>query len=395
MKRAIVLSGGGAKGAYQIGVWRALKELNIDYSIVTGTSVGALNGVFFVMDEYDAALKVWKNITYDNIYGDDFEKNMLNRDFMLGEVKKAIINGGMDITSLEKLFINNFNYDKMKNSNIDFGIVAFCLNTLKPVYKTKKQLNENNFIDYVLASASIFPAFKTRKIENKDYIDGGYYDQIPIDLAIKMGAEEVIAVDLKAPGIVRKVVKNKKVKIITISPNNELGSILKFDKLNSNRAITYGYNDTLKKYKKLEGRKYSFESGTLNKLYDKYSDVIRTLLKDNIGDISLLDVVISDVDFLRVLYDEDYKSFFNKCIESLLKMLKIDDLKIYDEISINENILINYNKKLSPILEKIYSDINSKKSIRKLTSMYKYEILGASYIKIIKEENNENINNRR
>ena len=48
MKRAIVLSGGGAKGAYQIGVWKALRKLKLNYSIVTGTSVGALNGAFFV-----------------------------------------------------------------------------------------------------------------------------------------------------------------------------------------------------------------------------------------------------------------------------------------------------------------------------------------------------------
>ena len=46
MKRAIVLSGGGSKGSYQIGVWKALRKLKIDYQIVTGTSVGALNGGF-------------------------------------------------------------------------------------------------------------------------------------------------------------------------------------------------------------------------------------------------------------------------------------------------------------------------------------------------------------
>lgn len=46
MKRAIVLGGGGAKGSYQIGVWKALRKLRVKYDIVTGTSVGALNGVF-------------------------------------------------------------------------------------------------------------------------------------------------------------------------------------------------------------------------------------------------------------------------------------------------------------------------------------------------------------
>ena len=68
MKRAIVLSGGGAKGAYQVGVWRALRKLGIKYSIVTGTSVGALNGVLMVQNEYIKARSMWYNINFDLIF---------------------------------------------------------------------------------------------------------------------------------------------------------------------------------------------------------------------------------------------------------------------------------------------------------------------------------------
>ena len=57
MKRAVVLSGGGAKGAYEIGVWKALRRLSINYDIVCGTSVGALNGVLMVQKDYFKALK--------------------------------------------------------------------------------------------------------------------------------------------------------------------------------------------------------------------------------------------------------------------------------------------------------------------------------------------------
>ena len=62
-KTAIVLAGGGSRGAYQIGVWKALREMGIDYQLVTGTSVGALNGVLMVQQEYDKALAVWENIS--------------------------------------------------------------------------------------------------------------------------------------------------------------------------------------------------------------------------------------------------------------------------------------------------------------------------------------------
>jgi len=54
---ALVLSGGGARGAYQIGVWKALRELNIDIVAVYGTSVGAINGALIAYGDYDFAEK--------------------------------------------------------------------------------------------------------------------------------------------------------------------------------------------------------------------------------------------------------------------------------------------------------------------------------------------------
>ena len=66
MKRALVLSGGGAKGSYQYGVWKALRKLNIKFDIVTGTSIGAVNGAMIVLGDYKkagyVALKVQKSV---------------------------------------------------------------------------------------------------------------------------------------------------------------------------------------------------------------------------------------------------------------------------------------------------------------------------------------------
>ena len=61
MKRAIVLSGGGSKGAYQIGVWKALRKMKIKYDIVTGTSIGSVNGIMMVQKEYHKAKYLWDN----------------------------------------------------------------------------------------------------------------------------------------------------------------------------------------------------------------------------------------------------------------------------------------------------------------------------------------------
>ena len=53
--KALVLAGGGARGSYQVGVWRALTELGWRPQIITGTSVGSLNGAMFALDLYETA----------------------------------------------------------------------------------------------------------------------------------------------------------------------------------------------------------------------------------------------------------------------------------------------------------------------------------------------------
>ena len=61
-KTALVLGGGGSRGAYEIGVWQALREMDIDIHIVTGTSIGAINGAAIAQGDYDMAVRMWNNI---------------------------------------------------------------------------------------------------------------------------------------------------------------------------------------------------------------------------------------------------------------------------------------------------------------------------------------------
>ena len=56
MKRALVFGGGGSKGAYELGVWKALDELGLSFDIVTGTSIGAMIGAMYVQKQYDCCL---------------------------------------------------------------------------------------------------------------------------------------------------------------------------------------------------------------------------------------------------------------------------------------------------------------------------------------------------
>ena len=63
----LVLSGGGTKGAYQVGIWKALQELQINLKAIAGTSIGALNGALFLQNDFNAVVKMYENIKIDNI----------------------------------------------------------------------------------------------------------------------------------------------------------------------------------------------------------------------------------------------------------------------------------------------------------------------------------------
>ena len=65
--KALVLAGGGARGSYQVGVWRALTELGWRPQIITGTSVGSLNGAMFALDLYETARDMWLTIRSQDV----------------------------------------------------------------------------------------------------------------------------------------------------------------------------------------------------------------------------------------------------------------------------------------------------------------------------------------
>ena len=111
------------------------------------------------------------------------------------------------------------------------------------------------------------------------FIDGGYYDNLPINLAIDLGATEIIAVDLRAIGF-KKNVKDKTVDITYIAPRNKIGSFLVFDKNQAKKSIKFGYNDTMKLFNILDGNKFTFKKYNLIKNYNKYIDSYEKTLKD-------------------------------------------------------------------------------------------------------------------
>lgn len=99
MKTAVVLSGGGAKGSYQLGVWKALRELHIKYDIVTGTSIGAINGVLMCEKSYFKAKRIWHKLNLEYLFN-ELPKSNKDIDILKLFGGNFIKNGGMDIKSI-------------------------------------------------------------------------------------------------------------------------------------------------------------------------------------------------------------------------------------------------------------------------------------------------------
>ena len=100
MKRALVLSGGGSKGSYQIGVYKALKKMHIKIDIITGTSIGAINGALFTEKKYALAKRMWENVTSEDLFGE----NLNDRDINTYKIfaKSFFKTGGLSNKTMEK-----------------------------------------------------------------------------------------------------------------------------------------------------------------------------------------------------------------------------------------------------------------------------------------------------
>ena len=374
MKRAVVLSGGGAKGGYEIGVWKALRRLDIDYDIVTGTSVGALIGELMVQKDYDKALKLWYFMDYSKIM--DIEINgrfstKKGREEIVKKYAKGAVKGGRELTGLRKIVDDLYNDDKFFSSNVDYGLVTVYFPSFKPKYVVKSKLKKDEVKDYLMASSACFPAFKIYKIGKNSFIDGGYYDNLPINLAIKLGAEEVIAVDTGAIGIIRKV-KNDNVKVINISPKNDIGNFLAFEKKYARRAIAFGYNDAMKTFGKLEGDLYTFRLGSLKRNYDRNGKRFIDNLKKYIPEL------ISKLRYKKILSKNNFDAF-NKVLENTAKAFLIDEANIYRTSFLNMKIKREYIRtkitSFNKIKRKIKTKALKKNYINKELIIYIYHLL--------------------
>ena len=265
VKKALVLGGGGAKGSYQMGVWQALRERGMEFDIIVGTSIGAMNGALIAQNDFALADEVWSSIEYQNIFGDERQDEIRNinsiPDMIKFAVNDAVIEGSLDSAPLERLVKNAIDEEKIRSSKSRFGLVTVEFPIMRPITPMIEDMPQGSVYKYLMASAACFPVFAPYEIYGVRYVDGAYYDNIPINFAMEQGALDIIAVDVDGVGIVKQPKTNDGVTVKRIFSRWDLGTVFDFDQSVFARNRKLGYLETLKFLGEKEGCYYTFSKG--------------------------------------------------------------------------------------------------------------------------------------
>ena len=290
MKRALVLSGGGSRGAYEIGAWQAFSELGVKFDAVYGTSIGALNAGLIAQGDLEKASEVWANITLKQVIGGEDENLSIDRmisrkrdivPFLLENARHL----RADIGPLENLLKQHLDEGRVRASGMQLGVMTVRVPQMQPVPVRLEDIPEGQLADWLIASASCFPVFPTRKISGERYMDGGYFDNLPIDMAIEDGAEEIVAVDIHPQTTHPEYARMPFLKMI--HPLHTLGGFLDFNPKLLKRMRLMGYYDAMKAYGAFDGIRYTFTHTTPLATLPLLSPPVSYLLSSALSSFSL------------------------------------------------------------------------------------------------------------
>ncbi|QET62267.1 serine protease [Vibrio parahaemolyticus] len=208
-KVAVVLAGGGAKGAAHIGVLKALEEMHIPVDIITGTSMGAYVGGLYATgmsaDEIDSFIYSvdWNSGYRDRV--DRSQRRVRDKEYedryqittdlglRFGEVRAptGVVQGQNMLRVLRETTGNLGRFESFDELAIPYRSVATDILELDEVV-----IGNGYLVDAMMASMSVPGALPPYKLNGHMLVDGGVVNNMPVDVARAMGADVVIAVDI-------------------------------------------------------------------------------------------------------------------------------------------------------------------------------------------------------
>lgn len=350
----IVLEGGGAKGAYQIGAWKALREAGVRIKGIAGASVGSLNGALICMDDLEKAEDIWKNIEYSRVMdvSDETIKALKKKDFkalnmqeILNSGFQFIKDGGFDVTPLKNLIAEVVGDESsIRESDRELFAVTYSVSEHKELAVDVKSGEEGAVKDMLLASA-YFLAFKNEKLGGKRYRDGGGFNNVPLGVLLDKGYEDIIVIRIYGWGFdSEKVTKIPEgANVYHIAPRQDLGGILEFDKKQSRKNMTLGYYDAKRFLYGLAGRIYYIDApGSEPYYFDKMMselELLKIYVEEDLDQETRESLngyrMFTETLFPRMAVefklkdDWNYRDLYIAILEDLAKRLKINRFQIY------------------------------------------------------------------
>jgi NTE family protein len=352
----LVLEGGGAKGAYHIGAYRALSELGIQIDAVVGTSIGAINGAIIAQGDGHKAWDIWAGMQNSTVFEIDRQLDeRLHLEGLTREsvsqvaklVKKLIAEGGIDTTRIKAFITEHIDEARVRQSAVDFGLATFSLSDRSPLELMVDRIPEGQLHDYVLASATV-PGFKTGEVDGKQFVDGGIWNNLPLSLLVDRGYDTLIAVRTGGIGRIQKV-DHFATALVEITPSEKLGPFLDFNRSAERKGLTLGYLDTMRIYRKLIGRRYYIEPHPDREWFFR---VLADIPKERIleaGELlglapmparrMMFEGIVPKVAAIFELDDNlDYQDLVLAIYEYMAEKLEIDRLQIYSSRTFLETV---------------------------------------------------------
>lgn len=257
VKLGLVLSGGGAKGAFQQGVLEAFKTHGwlTKFDAISGVSIGALHALSVAVDHLDLSREIWETMDKNHAFKED--KTLFER-LKSGELG-PINNGLLPNKKLEELLDPFLDVQKISNKEVYIGITKLGPkdSTIPSLfsYNIKSIISGHLPVEYIpihtlkkpiikktlMASTAIPVVFKPVTIGGSLYGDGGVYNNTPIKPLLDAGCDKIVVIELFKYGFFRKK-EIEGIPILTLAPEHYLGRVLDFDPEKSKEKMIYGHD---------------------------------------------------------------------------------------------------------------------------------------------------------
>lgn len=257
---ALTLAGGGGKGAYEIGVWQALREIGLEKNLiaVSGSSSGALNAALISLNEFDKAKTIWSSIMPKQFLD-------INYDTIIGPlntlVKRTLTAGLCSRDGLIEIIDKYLNLEQLAVARIPAYVSisrysSDCIDCLseKPQveYISLSEVSPDDAGHFLLASSAMPYIYPPEIIHGNVYRDGGLADNVPIYPMTSVGADNLIVVKLEPDDKVDTSLYSKFKEVVEIIPSREIGDLfdgtLEFTNRNVMFRMLLGYYDTLRTF---------------------------------------------------------------------------------------------------------------------------------------------------